>query len=306
MGRSAPPGPSHRSAGHVRAAQARAGCVGAAGAVGDSCCARGASRRAGCRCSPPAHRPTALMACVLPGLLMPPAQRGYQYTSASVPAGSATEAAALLVAVMDIGCAAGAAAGSALMPVLLPTGPAAACLVLLAARTGRRPAPAAASPPAHRCDARPRPERRWRARSPPEVRTRRRHGGRGTVSQRHRSPQQHGWTEASPATLFRPAFGGRRTVPAGCGEAPEQVPGARAALRRGWPVSTPKRRRVCQYRGQQETTERSLSASRFTTGGRRQGGGRRCGGSGWSPSSRWWHCSPGRWSSFRHDAGPER
>ncbi|MHB9863378.1 amino acid ABC transporter ATP-binding protein [Streptomyces sp. YIM S03343] len=92
---------------------------------------------------------TALAACVLSGLLMAPLlSAAYQYTSALAPAHS-TEAAALLVAALDIGCAAGtAAAGFALMPVLLPAGPAAACLVLLAARTDRRPAAARRGGPA--------------------------------------------------------------------------------------------------------------------------------------------------------------
>ncbi|MFF7953618.1 MFS transporter [Streptomyces griseorubiginosus] len=84
---------------------------------------------------------TALAACVLPGLLMAPLlSAAYRYASALAPAHSATEAAALLVAALDIGCAAGtAAAGFALLPVLLPAGAAAACLVLLAARTDRHP-----------------------------------------------------------------------------------------------------------------------------------------------------------------------
>lgn len=89
-----------------------------------------------------ARTPTAaLAACVLPGLLMAPLlSAAYLHTSALAPAGSVTEASALLVAALDIGCAAGtAAAGLAPTPVLLPTGGAAACLVLLAARrTGQR------------------------------------------------------------------------------------------------------------------------------------------------------------------------
>jgi len=93
---------------------------------------------------------TALAACVLPGLLMAPLlSAAYRYASALAPAHSATEAAALLVAALDIGCAAGtAAAGFALLPVLLPAGAAAACLVLLAARTDRRPATARRGGPA--------------------------------------------------------------------------------------------------------------------------------------------------------------
>ncbi|MFI1700393.1 MFS transporter [Streptomyces bobili] len=89
-----------------------------------------------------ARTPTAAMAaCILPGLLMAPLlSAAYLRTSALAPAGSVTEASALLVAALDIGCAAGtAAAGLAPTAVLLPTGGAAACLVLLAARrTGQR------------------------------------------------------------------------------------------------------------------------------------------------------------------------
>ncbi|MFF1680751.1 MFS transporter [Streptomyces sp. NPDC058256] len=89
-----------------------------------------------------AGTPTAaLTAGILSGLVMAPLlSAAYLQTSALAPAGSATEASALLIAALDIGCAAGtAAAGIATTSALLPAGGGAACLVLLTAHhIGRR------------------------------------------------------------------------------------------------------------------------------------------------------------------------
>ncbi|MEU0027400.1 MFS transporter [Streptomyces sp. NPDC006335] len=79
---------------------------------------------------------------LLPGLFMAPLlAAAYLRTSALAPTGSVTEAAALLVAAQDIGCAVGAAlAGLFPTPALLPVGSTAACLVLLIAHgLSRRP-----------------------------------------------------------------------------------------------------------------------------------------------------------------------
>ncbi|MEU9167726.1 MFS transporter [Streptomyces sp. NPDC048420] len=79
---------------------------------------------------------------LLPGLFMAPLlAAAYLRTSALAPIGSVTEAAALLVAAQDIGCAVGAAlAGLFPTSALLPVGSTAACLVLLIAHgLSRRP-----------------------------------------------------------------------------------------------------------------------------------------------------------------------
>ncbi|MGX5186259.1 MFS transporter [Streptomyces avermitilis] len=83
---------------------------------------------------------TALLACVVPGLFMAPLLgAAYLVTMALAPPGTVTEASALLVAALDIGCAAGSAiAGLALTQALLPAGSAAAFLILLGARHFRR------------------------------------------------------------------------------------------------------------------------------------------------------------------------
>ncbi|MEU0942343.1 MFS transporter [Streptomyces canus] len=85
---------------------------------------------------------TTLVGGLLPGLFMAPLlAAAYLRTSALAPAGSVTEAAALLVAAQDIGCAIGAAlAGLFPTPALLPVGSTAACLVfLIALGRNRRP-----------------------------------------------------------------------------------------------------------------------------------------------------------------------
>ncbi|MCG7202300.1 MFS transporter [Streptomyces arenae] len=86
----------------------------------------------------------ALGAVLVPGLAMAPLLgTGFVVTSALAPPGRSTEAHALLVAALDIGCATGtAAAGMAHTPLLLPVGAAAAALICHTAR--RRLTPSAA------------------------------------------------------------------------------------------------------------------------------------------------------------------
>ncbi|WP_369228540.1 MFS transporter (plasmid) [Streptomyces sp. R39] len=83
---------------------------------------------------------TAVAACLVPGAAMAPLlSAAYILTAHSAPEGRATEAAALLVAALDIGCAAGTAAAAApLGLLLLPVGGAAALLLLVAGPTGDR------------------------------------------------------------------------------------------------------------------------------------------------------------------------
>ncbi|MDX3435700.1 MFS transporter [Streptomyces stelliscabiei] len=85
---------------------------------------------------------TALSAAAIPGLAMAPLLgAGFVTTSAFAPPGHTTEAHALLVAFLDIGCAIGtAAAGVTHTQALLPAGAAAAALIL--ATTRRRLTPA--------------------------------------------------------------------------------------------------------------------------------------------------------------------
>lgn len=87
----------------------------------------------------------ALGAVLAPGLAMAPLLgTGFVVTSALAPPGRTTEAHALLVAALDIGCATGtAAAGAAHTPFLLPAGAAAAALICHTAR--RRLTPSAAA-----------------------------------------------------------------------------------------------------------------------------------------------------------------
>ncbi|WP_123972687.1 hypothetical protein [Streptomyces sp. Ag109_O5-1] len=87
----------------------------------------------------------ALCAVLVPGLAMAPLLgTGFVATSALAPPGRTTEAHALLVAALDIGCATGtAAAGPVHTPLLLPAGAAAAALICHTAR--RRLTPSAAS-----------------------------------------------------------------------------------------------------------------------------------------------------------------
>ncbi|MFM9540069.1 MFS transporter [Streptomyces turgidiscabies] len=89
---------------------------------------------------------TALAGTVVPGLVMAPLLGvAFAVTGDLAPAGTATEAQALLVAALDVGCAAGAAAaGLAPTTGLLPAGAAGAALILVTARhrlsvTARRP-----------------------------------------------------------------------------------------------------------------------------------------------------------------------
>lgn len=90
---------------------------------------------------------TALAATILPGLAMAPLlASAFLVTGRLAPSGTTTEAHALLVAALDVGCAAGAAvAGLAPTLALLPAGAASAALILLTARrpavTGQPPAP---------------------------------------------------------------------------------------------------------------------------------------------------------------------
>ncbi|WP_327357711.1 MFS transporter [Streptomyces sp. NBC_01304] len=90
---------------------------------------------------------TALAAIVLPGLAMAPLLAGaFVETSSYAPPGHVTEAHALLVAALDVGCALGAAVAGLLPTMaLLPAGATAACLVLVTG--GRRPAADAPSRP---------------------------------------------------------------------------------------------------------------------------------------------------------------
>jgi hypothetical protein len=80
---------------------------------------------------------TTLAASALPGLVMAPLlASAFLVTGHLAPPGTTTEAHALLVAALDVGCAAGAAAaGLAPTLALLPLGAASAALILL----GRRP-----------------------------------------------------------------------------------------------------------------------------------------------------------------------
>ncbi|MGW1564113.1 MFS transporter [Streptomyces sp. NPDC002144] len=75
----------------------------------------------------------AVAACLLPGFVMAPLlSAAYLITARLAPAGMATEAGALLVAALDVGCAVGTAA--ALLPAgawLLPAGGAAAAVLLI-------------------------------------------------------------------------------------------------------------------------------------------------------------------------------
>ncbi|MET9914383.1 hypothetical protein ABZZ74_48120 [Streptomyces sp. NPDC006476] len=75
----------------------------------------------------------AVAACLLPGFVMAPVlSAAYLITARLAPTGMATEAGALLVAALDVGCAAGTAA--ALLPAgawLLPAGGAAAAVLLI-------------------------------------------------------------------------------------------------------------------------------------------------------------------------------
>ncbi|MFE9437014.1 MFS transporter [Streptomyces sp. NPDC006640] len=79
---------------------------------------------------------TVLAAAAVPGLLMAPLlSAGFTVVAELAPRGTATEAQALLVAALDVGCAAGAA-GAGLMPgvALLAAGAGFGALVLVAAR----------------------------------------------------------------------------------------------------------------------------------------------------------------------------
>ncbi|MFE3410977.1 MFS transporter [Streptomyces mirabilis] len=92
---------------------------------------------------------TAVLATAVPGLVMAPLLGcAFVVTGEIAPHGTVTEAHALLVASLDVGCAAGAAsAGLVPATALLPAGAAAGALVLVATRhrltvTGRPPLPA--------------------------------------------------------------------------------------------------------------------------------------------------------------------
>ncbi|ELP66339.1 MFS transporter [Streptomyces turgidiscabies] len=95
----------------------------------------------------------AVAACLLPGLVMAPLlSAAYLLTVRLAPAGTVTEASAVLVAALDLGCAVGTgAAGLSFARVLLPAGGAAALVVLWAARGLRRPRvlPPAVAEPQH-------------------------------------------------------------------------------------------------------------------------------------------------------------
>ncbi|MFD4681715.1 MFS transporter [Streptomyces sp. NPDC058461] len=88
-----------------------------------------------------ANAPLAVTACLIPGLFMAPLlSAAYLLATRLAPAGTVTEASALLVAALDIGCAMGSAAsGLFFAQVLLPVGGAAALAVLCASRGLRRP-----------------------------------------------------------------------------------------------------------------------------------------------------------------------
>ncbi|MCX4573387.1 MFS transporter [Streptomyces sp. NBC_01571] len=95
----------------------------------------------------------AVAACLLPGLVMAPLlSAAYLLTVRLAPAGTVTEASAVLVAALDLGCAVGTgAAGLSFARVLLPAGGAAALVVLCATRGLRRPRvlPPAVAEPQH-------------------------------------------------------------------------------------------------------------------------------------------------------------
>ncbi len=88
-----------------------------------------------------ANASLAVAACLIPGLFMAPLlSAAYFLTIRLAPAGTVTEASALLVAALDIGCAMGSAAsGLFFAQALLPAGGAAALVVLCALRGRRRP-----------------------------------------------------------------------------------------------------------------------------------------------------------------------
>lgn len=83
-----------------------------------------------------ARHATVLSCAVIPGLAMAPLlSAAFVTTSTFAPPGHTTQAHALLVAFLDIGCAIGtAAAGLTHTPLLLPAGAAAAALILTATR----------------------------------------------------------------------------------------------------------------------------------------------------------------------------
>ncbi|MDX3020139.1 MFS transporter [Streptomyces acidiscabies] len=87
------------------------------------------------------NAPFAVVACLIPGLFMAPMlSAAYLLTTRLAPAGTVTEASALLVAALDIGCAVGSAASAIpFAQALLPAGGAAALVVLCAPRGRRRP-----------------------------------------------------------------------------------------------------------------------------------------------------------------------
>ncbi|MET8855522.1 MFS transporter [Streptomyces sp. NPDC004579] len=95
------------------------------------------------------HPSTALAAVVLPGLVMAPLLgTGFMAVGSLAPRGTATEAQALLVAALDVGCAAGTAcAGLAPTTVLLPATAASAVLVLAAGHRRLNQAEGSASVP---------------------------------------------------------------------------------------------------------------------------------------------------------------
>ncbi|MER6441067.1 hypothetical protein ABT275_32470 [Streptomyces sp. NPDC001185] len=87
------------------------------------------------------------------GLFMAPLlAAAFAVTGTLAPRGTATEAQALLVAALDVGCALGTAAAGLLHPLFLPTATAAGALILLiprrnfAARGGTRTTPSSATP----------------------------------------------------------------------------------------------------------------------------------------------------------------
>lgn len=78
---------------------------------------------------------TALIATAVPGLVMAPLLgAAFLVTSALAPRGTVTEAQALLVAALDVGCALGTAAAEILHEVLLPIGAAVGALILVTFR----------------------------------------------------------------------------------------------------------------------------------------------------------------------------
>lgn len=92
---------------------------------------------------------TLLSAATIPGLAMAPLLgAGFVTTSTLAPPGHTTEAHALLVAFLDIGCAIGtAAAGLTHTQLLLPAGAAAAALILATTRQRLTPAGPHSQPP---------------------------------------------------------------------------------------------------------------------------------------------------------------